>query len=275
MTGLLARRLARTLIALVASSVVILLLWQVAIHVLDVSPYIGKSPLEVWDYLFTDPRFGPSAAENRAKLLSLLGVTLRDAGVGFGFGTTTSVLLAVVFSLVPQLELMFLPLAMLMRTVPLVGFAPIIYIILGNGTPTVALIGTIIVFFPVLINVALGLRSASPHAADLVKVYGGNRWTTLRLVAFPTALPNLFASVKIAIPLSLVAAMLYEWLFSLKGLGGEISVANAHSLYAETWAIAVLVAAVSITSYNIVDFVEAPVLALWGPRAGVFDRATV
>ncbi|TQS40182.1 ABC transporter permease [Cryptosporangium phraense] len=270
MTGLLARRAGRTLVALVASSVVILLLWEMALHVLDVSPYIGKSPLEVWQYLFTDARFGPSAAENRAKLIGLLGVTLRDAGVGFVSGSLASTALASVFFLVPQLELAFLPLAMLMRTVPLVGFAPIIYLVFGNGTPTVALIGTIIVFFPVLINLALGLRSASPQAADLVRVYGGNRWTTLRMVAFPSALPNLFASVKIAIPLSLVAAMLYEWLFSLKGLGGEISVANAHSLYAETWAIAVIVAAVSIVVYNVVDFVEAPALALWGPNAGAF-----
>jgi len=62
--------------------------------------------------------------------------------------------------------------------------------------------------------------------------------------------------------------MLYEWLFSLKGLGGEISVANAHSLYAETWTIVVLVTAVSILAYNVVVFVEAPVLAMWGPAAG-------
>jgi ABC-type nitrate/sulfonate/bicarbonate transport system permease component len=273
MLALLSRRLVRTLLALVASSVFLLLLWQLAVHVLDVSPYIGKSPLEVWHYLFTDPRFGPSAAANRHRILSLLRVTLKDAGIGFFSGMLTSVVLAVVFALVPRLELMFLPLAMLMRTVPLVGFAPIIYIIFGNGTPTVALIGTIIVFFPVLINMALGLQSASPQSADLVRVYGGSRWTAVRMVALPSALPNLFASLKIAIPLSLVAAMLYEWLFSLKGLGGEITVANAHSLYAETWTIAVVVAGVSIVLYNVVDFVEAPVLALWGPNAGVFDRS--
>jgi len=272
MTGLLVRRLIRTLLALVGSSVFLLALWQLALYSVHVSPFIAKSPMDVWHYLFTDPRFGTTtAAENRSRLLTLLWVTLRDAGVGFGFGVTASVLLAVVFALVPPLEAMFLPLAMVMRTIPLVGFAPIIYIIFGNGTATVGLLGTIIVFLPVLINMALGLRSASPQSVDLVRVYGGSRWTVVRMIAIPSALPNLFASLKIAVPFSLVGAMLYEWLFSLQGLGGAITVANTASLYAETWTIVVLVAAVSILLYNLVDFIEAPVLALWGPKAGNYE----
>jgi len=163
---------------------------------------------------------------------------------------------------------MFMPLAMLMRTMPLVGFAPIIYIIFGDGALCVAIIGLIIVFFPVLINMTAGLRSAPTQSMDVVSVYGGGRWTAVRMVALPTALPNFFAALKIAVPGSLVGAMLYEWLFSLKGLGGEINVANANALYSETWAIVVLVTGVSILLYNLVVLVEAPVLARWGPDAG-------
>jgi ABC-type nitrate/sulfonate/bicarbonate transport system permease component len=272
MSGLLLRRLARTVAGLLGSSIFLLGAWQIALQVGHVSPFIAKNPTDVWHYLFTNPRFGTtSAADNRSHVLALLWGTLKDAGVGFTFGVAASVLLAVVFALVPPLAAMFLPLAMVMRTIPLVGFAPIIYIIFGNGTATVGLLGTIIVFFPILINMALGLRSASPQSSDLVRVYGGSRWTALRMVAIPSALPNFFASLKIAVPFSLVGAMLYEWLFSLKGLGGEITVANAHSLYVETWTIVFVVAAVSILLYNLVDFVEAPVLALWGPKAGNYE----
>lgn len=273
MLRLVLKRLGRSLAALIGSSLFLLVLWQIAIHTLGVSPYIAKSPTDVWHYLFTNPRFGTStAAGNRSRILSLLWVTLHDAGIGFLFGVGASIALAILFALSPPIEAMFMPLAMLMRTVPLVGFAPIIYIIFGNGTLTIALIGTIIVFFPILINMALGLHSATPQSMDLVAVYGGSRWTAIRMVAIPSALPNLFASVKIALPFSLVAAMLYEWLFSLKGLGGEISVANAHAIYAETWTIVVVVAAVSIILFNVVEFIEAPVLALWGPNAGTFER---
>lgn len=263
------RRLARTVIALAGSSAFLLVAWQIAIHAVHVSPYIARSPADVWDYLFVNPRFGgTTAAANRSHLLALLAVTARDASTGFGFGMVSPVVLAVAFALIPPAEAMFWPLAMVMRTVPLVGFAPVMYIIFGNGTVTVGLLGTIIVFFPVLITMTLGLRSANRQSIDLVTVYGGNRWTAIRKVALPSSLPSLFASVKIAIPLSLVSAMLYEWLFSLKGLGGEITVANANSDYSETWTIVVLVAAVSILAYNVVDFIEAPVLAAWGPNAG-------
>jgi ABC-type nitrate/sulfonate/bicarbonate transport system permease component len=263
------KRLLRTVIALIGSAIFLLLLWQIAIRVLQVSPYIAKSPADVWDYLFQNPKFGGgSAAGNRSRLLGLLGTTLHDAGIGFICGLLASVLMALAFALIPALEAMFMPLAMLMRTVPLVGFAPVLYIIFGNGTVTVGLLGTIIVFFPIFINMTLGLRSANKQSLELVQVYGGSHWTALWKVALPSSLPNLFASIKIAVPLSLVSAMLYEWLFSLKGLGGEITVANANSNYAETWAIVVIVAAVSIIVYNIVDFIEAPLLALWGPNAG-------
>jgi ABC-type nitrate/sulfonate/bicarbonate transport system permease component len=267
MIALLARRLGLTALGLVCSFAALLVLWQVAVRTLDVNPYIAKTPTDVWRYLFVDSP-NATAVEHRSQLLSLLWVTLGDAGIGFLFGVVSSVVLAVCFAVARPLEAMFMPLAMLMRTMPLVGFAPIIYIIFGDGIVCVAIIGLIIVFFPVLINMTAGLRSASAQSMDVVSVYGGSRWTAVRMVALPTALPNFFAAVKIAVPGSLVGAMLYEWLFSLKGLGGEISVANANSLYSETWSIVVLVTGVSIVLYNVVVLVEAPVLATWGPDAG-------
>jgi ABC-type nitrate/sulfonate/bicarbonate transport system permease component len=270
MSKYIVRRLLLSVAALLGSWVFLLLVWECVILIAGGGSYVAKSPIDVWNYLFAGlPGAPTSPAQNREQLLALLLVTLRDAGIGFAFGVASSVVLAVVFSMVPALEAAFLPLAMVMRTIPLVGFAPIIYIIFGNGTTTIALIGTIIVFFPILINMAVGLASASPQSLDVVRVYGGNRWTATRMVAIPTALPNLFASVKIALPFSIVGAMLYEWLFSLRGLGGQISVANADSQYAETWSIVVIITAASILLYNLVTFIETPVLAAWGPRAGV------
>ena len=267
MIVLMARRLGMTVLSLVCSFAALLVLWQVAVRLLDVNPYITKTPTDVWRFLWQDSP-NASAAGHRSRLFGLLGVTLKDAGIGFGFGVVSSVALAVAFAVARPLEAMFMPLAMLMRTMPLVGFAPIIYIIFGDGALCVAIIGLIIVFFPVLINMTAGIRSATKESMDVVAVYGGGRWAAVRLVALPSALPNFFASLKIAVPGSLVGAMLYEWLFSLQGLGGEISVANANAGYDETWTIVVLVTGVSILLYNVVVFVEAPVLARWGPDAG-------
>ncbi|MGW6697457.1 ABC transporter permease [Nocardia sp. NPDC055049] len=265
------RHLLRSLISLVASTLILLAVWHLLITALEVSPYIAKGPSDVWHYLFTDTKYG-SAADRRATMSNLLAVTVGDAGIGFVAGVTASILLAVTFQLLPAAEAMFLPMAMLLRTVPLVGFAPVIFTILGSGTPAVGLIGLILVFFPILINLSLGFRSAAPSSFDLVRVYGGSRWTALWMVAFPSALPNLFAAVKTAVPAAVVGAMLYEWLFSLTGLGGQISVANANSRYDETWTIAVVVTAVSLLAYHVVEFIEAPVLAAWGASGGQASR---
>jgi ABC-type nitrate/sulfonate/bicarbonate transport system permease component len=261
-----------TIVALLGSAAFLLVLWQLMVLVLPLNPYIARSPLQVLQYVTQDPTFGnTTAAAIRHRLIGLTVTTLRDAGIGFAVGVAASILLALIFFLLPRAQSAFMPLAMLMRTIPLVGFAPIIYLIFGNGALTIGLIGAIIVFFPVLINMNFGLRSATAQTLDVVSVYGGSRLTALRKVAIPSALPQLFASIKISVPGSLVAAMLYEWLFSLQGLGGDITVANAHSLYGETWAIVIAVTGISIIAYNIVELIEVPVLALWGPQAGRHD----
>lgn len=264
-----ARQIGRTIAIILTSSATILLVWQLIISILPLNPFIAKGPIDVFGYLFATD----AAAEHRAELAALLAITLGDAVVGFILGVLFSLVLALAFALVPALERMFLPVAMFLVTIPLVGFAPAIYVIFGNGTVTVAIIGSLLVFFPVLVNVTLGLNSASAAARDLIAVYGGNRWHFVTKVAVPSALPSFFAAAKIAVPLSFVAAMLYEWLFSLTGLGGQIELANARANFTETWAIVVLVSAASIIAYNLIEIIEVPVLAVWGPKAGATNVA--
>ena len=93
-----------------------------------------------------------------------------------------------------------MPVAMLVRTVPLVALAPIITLVFGNGFATVAVMSGIVVLFPALVTIAFGLRSVTPQMQDVVKVYGGSKWDVLRRVAYPTALPSVFAAIRISVP---------------------------------------------------------------------------
>ena len=165
-----------------------------------------------------------------------------------------------------------MPLAMLLRSVPLVAMAPLIGIVFGRGLGGQAAIGGVVVFFPVLVNAATGLRSASPQAIDVVRVNGGTKWTALRKVAIPSALPNLFAALRISVPGAVIGAMLYEWLFSGTGMGAEIFRANSQVQYNLVWSIVVVVTFTSILLYTIVSIVETLVLATWGPAAGSARR---
>ena len=262
------KRILLTVVTLLVSTAVLVVLWYLAVNGSGVSSYIAKKPMDVLNYLFVDAKTGQSAAANRSELLGLLLVTLRHAAVGFVFGVGASVLIAMFFTLVKPAEFAFMPIAMLLRTVPLLAMAPIIYLIFGNGTLTAGLIGGVVVFFPLLVNLTIGLRSVSAQSVDLVRVYGGSRLTTLRKVAIPSALPYFFASMRIAVPGAITGAMLYEWLFTFEGMGAAIAAAKSRARYGMIWSIMVIVTVVSIALYTVVSIVETSVLSKWGPNAG-------
>ncbi|UDY25093.1 ABC transporter permease [Nocardioides sp. Kera G14] len=268
MKGRLAVRIGSTIGLVALSMGVLALAWQVAVSWLissgHTNSYIAKKPADVWDYFFATGMDKVPPSEHRHDMLQLLWVTLGHTALGFAAGVIGSVVLALLFALVRPLEFMFLPVAMVLRTVPLLAMAPAIYLIFGNGLVAAALISSIVVFFPILLNLAVGFRSVSPTAVDFVRVHGGSRWTILRKVAMPTALPQLFASMRIAIPGAITGAMLYEWLLTSKGLGGSITLAKAHADYQEIWAIVVVVTVTSILLYTIASLVEDAVLARWG-----------
>jgi ABC-type nitrate/sulfonate/bicarbonate transport system permease component len=114
----------------------------------------------------------------------------------------------------------------------------------------------------------VGLRSVSQQSVDLVRVYGGSRFTVLRKVAVPTALPHFFASMRIAVPGAITGAMLYEYLFTTTGLGAAVPAAKAAFDYQLIWASTVFVTIVSVVLYTVTAIIEAAVLSEWGPDAG-------
>jgi ABC-type nitrate/sulfonate/bicarbonate transport system permease component len=161
-----------------------------------------------------------------------------------------------------------MPIALLLRSVPLVAMTPIILLIFKRGSAGVAVIGGIVVFFPALVNIAYGLRSASQTSTDVVLAYGGNRWTVIRKVAIPTALPAIFASARISVPGALIGALVAEWLATGKGIGGGILNAIGAFDYGQVWADIVVLTGVSLLLYTVVGVIETAVLTAYGPDAG-------
>lgn len=257
--------LARSLGTFAATVAAVLVIWVAALRVLGVSPYVGKGPLDVWNYLVTVPK----AAENRTELVGLVATTLGHAGIGFAAGLVAAVVLAAAFQLSKGVEHALMPLAMLLRSVPLVAMAPVIILVFGREQASTAVIGGIVVLFPALVSIAFGLRSASPQMNDLVAVYGGGAWTRLRTVALPSALPELFAAVRISVPGAITGALLAEWLAVGGGVGGEVGRYIAAAQFSALWSAVVLVTATALVLYNVVQVLESVVLT----RTGMAGRA--
>lgn len=250
----------RSVLATVGTVAVLVLLWDLALRIFHVSPFVGKGPLDVWAFFTT----AEGAAANRSQILADTVVTLGHAGIGFTAGLGAAIVMAMLFVLVPPLEFAIMPLAMMMRSVPLVALAPIVILIFGRDIMTLSVIGGLVVFFPALVNVTMGLRSTPAQMTDLISVYGGRTPTVLRMVRVPAALPALFSSIRIAIPGAIGGALLAEWLATGNGLGYGIVSAIGRSDNTFVWACVVAITLSSLLLYGVASIIERVVRRHWG-----------
>ncbi|MCM6763741.1 ABC transporter permease subunit [Rathayibacter sp. ZW T2_19] len=226
--------------------------WYAFLAIADVSPLLGKTPTDVATYLFVEE----DAAANRAVVFGNLGVTALDALIGYAAGMLVALAIAVLFVLVRSLEATVMPIAMLLKSMPLIVITPLITLAIGNGLAAVAVVGAVAVFFPALVTVVFGLRSLSRESFELVTVYGGSPLDVLLKVALPTAVPAIFAAAKVAVPSALSGAMLAEWLATGKGLGGAVQRASAGFRYDELWASLAVITALGVVAYAVVAIGE-------------------
>jgi ABC-type nitrate/sulfonate/bicarbonate transport system permease component len=255
MTGY-ALRAGKTLVTTALSIGIVLLAWWGFLKVFDVLPFVGKGPADVWRWLFD----GSAAGTHRATIRHESWVTLRDAFLGLISGTVAAVVCAIAFNLWKPLQRTFMPIAMVLRSVPLVAMTPLIVLIFGRDLGAVTVISGIVTFFPTLVNVSLALRNTPKEQIDLFRAYGASPLKTLMKVQIPSSLPALFASLRVAAPLALVGALLSEWLATGKGLGYSILQASALSDYNGLWARVALITMYSMLLYKAIGGVEVLVL---------------
>ncbi|MDQ1597635.1 MAG: hypothetical protein QOI70_1059 [Microbacteriaceae bacterium] len=220
--------LARTVVSLVA----VLVLWFVLVKVSGLDPYLAKTPDQVWAFFTTDS----GAAGHRELIASGLLKTLGDASIGYAVGTVVALVVAVLFLNSSLIEGMFLPVVMTIRAVPLVAMTPLIALVFGRGLMTVAVLAGAVTFVPTLVMVLASLRAVPKPATDLLHVYAVGRIRSLFTVRLAYAIPALAASARIAIPGSILGAVLVEILVTGNGIGYTVATSIGQSEYVTLWA---------------------------------------
>lgn len=259
-------RIVRPILTIVLAFAVLLLVWQLFLVVFDVEPFVGKGPKDVWTWAFD----APDAAAHRQTLVDGLGRTLLDAGIGFVVGLVVSIAVAVVFVMFRPVEQAFLPIAMALRTVPIVAITPLLAKLFDRGMAGTIVVVGIVVFFPTLVLVSHGLRSVSQEKLDLLRAYNASSFEVLRRVRFPNAMPSIFASMKVAAPGAILGALLAEWFITGEGLGYEgLLTARTLSRFTQVWATTFLLVMVSITFYTLIGAAERVVLRKYAPEQTV------
>ena len=196
-------------------------------------------------------------------LLEAAAFTAKEAAVGFALGTAIGLAFGTIFHFSGLLRRGFLPYVVASQTVPILAIAPMVVIWLGGkGLPVwvpVAVIAAYLTFFPVTINTLRGLDSADPRKLELMRSYAAPGWRTLWTVKFPSALPYVFAALKVSATASVVGAIVGELPSSIQdGLGGAIL--NFNQYYsldpAALWATNLVAAALGIAFFGAVVVAE-------------------
>lgn len=180
-----------------------------------IDAYLLPSPLQI----FT------SLQENPADFGAATMLTFKSTLIGFLGSAVCGFMLALLFASFESLRRALLPFAIFFQTVPIISIAPLLVIWFGFGEPTVRASAFIVSFFPVLANSIMGLSSADPGLLELFRAYGAGKRKTLWSLQIPASLPAVFAGLQISAGLSVIGAIVGEFVAG-GGLGGMMDSAR-------------------------------------------------
>lgn len=205
-------RTARWLLPVVVM-VATIALWQWYVVAYKVPHYILPAPDRVMQALIADwSTLWPA-------LLITIAITLGALVIA----TIGGVGLAVLFAQSKWVEMSFFPYAVILQVTPVIVIAPLIFIYVPSKIAGLLICAWIVAFFPILSNTTLGLNSADHNLRNLFQLYGATRWQTLRYLRLPSALPYFLGGLKIAGGLSLIGAIVAEFVAGTGGLGSGLA----------------------------------------------------
>jgi len=245
-----------------ALGIVFLALWEWVVKARAIPPYVLPAPSAIAHALIQN--FGSLMQS----LLSTLIVTLE----GFIAALIVGMGLAIAFSQSRLVERALYPYAVVLQVTPVVAIAPLILIWVGfeHIDAALALIAALVAFFPILSNTTLGLKSADFNLVDLMRLYGASRWQILWRLRLPTALPYLLSAMKIAGGLSLIGAVVAEFVAgsgTATGLAWRIVEAGNRLEIATMFAALALLALLGIAIFAAFSALEWALLRHWHESA--------
>jgi NitT/TauT family transport system permease protein len=227
----------------------------------EIPRYILPRPGEVLATLHTDAGllFGSLLVTLRITFLSLLLAVV--GGVG----------LAVLFAQSKWVEMSFFPFAVILQVTPIVAVFPLINIYVDNQTAKLLLCAWIVAFFPILSNTTLGLNSVDRNLIDLFRLNGATRWQELWHLRLPAAMPYFLGGLKIAGGLSLIGAVVAEFVAGSSGqssgLASRIIEAGYRLNAPRLFAALILISFTGIVIFLVLSLVSHLILRRWHESA--------
>lgn len=226
--------------------IVTLTAWALIVHIYRIPDYLLPPPNAVFTTL-----------RDEAPYLAKQSVTtLTEVLLGFAAATVVGILIAIAMSTWRPFEQAIYPLLVASQEVPQVAFAPILLVWFGFGITSKVIIAFLIAFFPIVVNMAVGLRSVPTELVDLAHSTRASRLLILRKIRFPFSLPYLFTGLKIAATFSVIGAVVGEFVGAGDGLGYVLVTANGRLDTALMFAAIVVLVIMGLLMYIFIVIIE-------------------
>lgn len=224
---------------------VILGVWQLVVTVLNVNPFIFPPPGEVLGAFF--------GLFSEANAWSATLTTVAEVLMGFGIAVVVGIIVGVVLGKLPWLEASLRPLIVIAQVSPKVAFIPLFVIWFGFGMTSKVVLSALLAFFPIMLNVLLGVRSVEQGHREVMQSLNASGWQRFLFLDLRSLLPYLFAGMEVAIVLATIGAIVGEYLGGNDGLGNLVVEAMNSLDAARTFGLILWLSIVGLILYLIVN----------------------
>ena len=229
-----------------ATIALLIALWELACRLFAIPAYLVPTPSAIWREVVALP--GPILEHTLATAYTVL--------LGFGVSVVISLPLAVVLTSLPLVAKAIYPLLVLTQSIPKVALAPILVVILGSNELPRIVVTVLVAFFPLVLSVVAGLLAVPAELIELGRACRATRVKELLRIRLPYAIPFVFSGLKAAIALSVVGAVVAEFVNADRGLGYLIVTSTAFFRVPLAWGALVLLSVMGIVLFQAVVIVE-------------------
>jgi NitT/TauT family transport system permease protein len=233
--------------SIAVSLVSIFVIWQALVWLAGFPAFLLPSPLRVWQ------RFVLALVDG--SLLNHTAFTLLEVLLGLAAGVSIATLLGYLLAHSIRIERLLSPYIVASQAIPVVAIAPLL-VIWFPGMISKVLICALIVFFPVLINTIVGMRSVPADLHDMMRSLQATRWQIFTLLEVPAALPIFLGGLRIGATLSVIGAVVGEFVGADRGLGFLINVGRGLYDTALVFVAVFMLVGMAMTLYSLVVLLE-------------------
>lgn len=233
-------------------------LWWALTEISGLPAFIFPGPADVWRAFLRVASDGTLALHT--------WVTLSEVLLGLALGVVVATVLGYALAKSTNLERIMAPYIVASQAIPIVAIAPLLIIWFGPGMLSKVLVSALIVFFPVLVNTIVGVRSVPDELYDLMRSLRAGRWQTFVKLEVPASLPVLIGGLKVGATLSVIGAVVGEFVGADRGLGFLINLARGMYDTPLVFVAIMTLIALALALYGSVNVLESWVLSWGRPR---------